>query len=130
MEAIAEFNDNHGFNVKLTSEKIFIESAGNSETIALRGLNGVRLYDDLEKYNKELEEFKTATEPNKPAGAACATCGLMLVVSGLMLIEDAWWLMLPGGVFTYVGYGMFTGTIDTGKEEPILDSFFHINVSW
>ena len=47
MVTIAEFNDNHGFNVKLTNEKIFIDAAGSSETIALRGLNGVGFYDDL-----------------------------------------------------------------------------------
>ena len=41
METIAEFNDNQGFTLKLTQEKIFIEAAGSSETIALRGLNGV-----------------------------------------------------------------------------------------
>jgi len=52
METIAEFNDNHGFNVKLTNEKIFIDAAGSSETIALRGLNGVGLYDNLENITK------------------------------------------------------------------------------
>ena len=53
MTNIAEFNDKKGFNVKLTADKIYISAIGNEETFALRSLNGLGLYDDVEKYNKE-----------------------------------------------------------------------------
>ena len=58
MEVLAEFNDNQGFNVKLTKDKIYVTSLGNEETFALRGVNGVGLYDDIEKYDKEVGEQK------------------------------------------------------------------------
>ena len=41
MEIIAEFNDNKGLNVKLTSDKLYVSSLGSEETFALRGVNGV-----------------------------------------------------------------------------------------
>ena len=53
MEIIAEFNDKKGFNVKLTKDKIFVSAIGQEETFALRSVNGVGLYDDIEKYNLE-----------------------------------------------------------------------------
>ena len=54
MEIIAEFNDKKGFNVKLTKDKIFVSAIGQEETFALRSVNGVGLYYDIEKYNAEL----------------------------------------------------------------------------
>ena len=58
METIAQFNDNDGLNVKLTNDRIYISSTGNEETFALRGINGVGLYDDIEKFNTETVAFK------------------------------------------------------------------------
>ncbi len=56
-EIIAEFNDNSGFNVKLTNERIYLKSATSEETFALRGVHGVGIYDDVEKLEKELEAY-------------------------------------------------------------------------
>ena len=57
MEAIAEFNDNDGLNVKLTSEKVYISAASGDETFALRSVNGVGTYDDIKKFAEESEEY-------------------------------------------------------------------------
>ena len=58
METIAEFYDNEGLNVKLTKDKIYISATGNEETFALRGVNGVGIYDNIQKYNAEVEAVK------------------------------------------------------------------------
>ncbi|MDB9966744.1 hypothetical protein OAD44_00870 [Flavobacteriaceae bacterium] len=58
MKTIAEFTDKKGFNVKLTDDKVFVSSIGNEETFALRSVNGVGLYDDIKKYNNEVEAQK------------------------------------------------------------------------
>ena len=84
METIAEFNDDKGFNVKLTKDKIFITVIGNEETFALRGVNGVGLYDDLEKYNEELEKHKNTN--HKLTGQVLMVGGICLVVLGLNLL--------------------------------------------
>ena len=47
MNVVSEFGDNQGFSVKLTEDKIFISAVGNEETLALRGVNGVGVYDDI-----------------------------------------------------------------------------------
>jgi hypothetical protein len=58
MEVIAEFSDNEGLNCKLTKDRLYITSLGNEEIFALRGINGVGIYDDIVKFNEELELYK------------------------------------------------------------------------
>ena len=65
MEKIAEFNDNNGFNVTLTSDKIYITAIGQEETFALRSVSGVGLYDDIKKYNQEIEAFEKKAKKSK-----------------------------------------------------------------
>jgi hypothetical protein len=106
METIAEFNDNHGFNVKLTNEKIFIDAAGSSETIALRGLNGVGLYDDLEKYNKELEVIKQAANGQKIGQWFCYIMGGISLIAGLYLGEYGTFNVVIGVLLIALGFFM------------------------
>ena len=123
METIAEFNDNHGFNVKLTNEKIFIDAAGSSETIALRGLTGVGLYDDLEKYNKELEEWKTAADKNTKGKWACWVFGGLAFISGISSGDEGG--IILGCILFATGYYMSKKQV----EKPILDSFFKLMIT-
>ena len=53
MNIIAEFSDDNGLNVKLTADKIYINTIGKEETFALRGLKGIGIYDDINKYNSD-----------------------------------------------------------------------------
>ena len=138
METIAEFNDNHGFNVKLTNDKIFIDSAGSSETIALRGLTGVGLYDDLEKYNKELEEYKAGT---KQLERQMKMGKWMLIVLGLyctyLSIDNIFIYagILVFGIFCIAGGVLleklvsFSSKLRELKKEPVLDSYFRLMLS-
>lgn len=121
METIAEFNDNHGFNVKLTNDKIFIDSAGSSETIALRRLTGVGLYDDLEKYNKELEKYKKEKKGIK-------VVKWMLIVLGLYCTSFS----LVLGIFWIAGGVLLEKLVSFSsnlKKEPVLDSYFRLMLS-
>jgi hypothetical protein len=59
MNVIAEFSDDNGLNVKLTADKIYINTIGKEETFALRGLNGIGIYDDIKKYNSDLNKIKS-----------------------------------------------------------------------
>ena len=123
METIAEFNDNHGFNVKLTNEKIFIDATGSSETIALRGLTGVGLYDDLEKYNKELEEWKTAADKNTKGKWACWVLGGLAFISSISNGEEEG--MIFGAILFVAGYVISKKQV----EKPILNSFFKLMIT-
>jgi hypothetical protein len=67
MDIIAEFSDNQGLSCKLTKDRLHVSSLGNEETFALRGVNGIGIYDDLEKYNSELTVFKSLDAQKKNA---------------------------------------------------------------
>ena len=123
METIAEFNDDKGFNVKLTKDKIFITVIGNEETFALRGVNGVGLYDDLEKYNEELEIHKKTD--NKLSGQIMIGIGVVLVVVSFFT-KDALPIFLVEGIIL-AGAGYFT--MNLVNEPPKLDSYFKLILS-
>ena len=134
METIAEFNDNHGFNVKLTDEKIFIDAAGSSETIALRGLTGVGLYDDLEKYNKELEKYKKEKKGIKVVKWMLIVLGLYctyLSIDNIFIYAG----ILVFGIFCIAGGVLleklvsFSSKLRELKKEPVLDSYFRLMLS-
>ena len=116
METVAEFNDNHGFNVKLTNEKIFIDAAGSSETIALRGLNGVGLYDNIKKYNREIEGDKVTGQMKNVWLAFFLCCAIMLIYSELYIV---------GMIFA--GCSIIPKLFSV--KEPILDSYFRLMLS-
>ena len=125
METIAEFNDNHGFNVKLTDEKIFIDAAGSSETIALRGLTGVGLYDDLEKYLKELEEYKKEQKGLKVGKWALIVLGVIGLFQGDANSLVLAIFMIAAGIFLE----KLVSFSPKHKKEPILDSYFRLMLS-
>lgn len=128
MDIIAEFNDDKGFNVKLTKDKIFITAVGNEETFALRGVNGVGLYDDIEKYNKEFEENKVK---NTNIGwKIFMGVGIVFVGMGIYLISMGVYggglvYVILGSVFTYFCNYKSKQT----NEPPKLDSYFKLILS-
>lgn len=65
-----------GLNMKLTNEKLYVNSATSNETFALRSVNGIGIVDLVEKFNQELKEWKTSTNRNN----------LMLVIAFLFFI--------------------------------------------
>tara|TARA_B110000259_G_scaffold184069_1_gene230367 strand:+ start:75 stop:566 length:492 start_codon:yes stop_codon:yes gene_type:complete len=128
MDIVSEFGDNQGFTVKLTSDKIFISAVGNEETLALRGVNGVGVYDDLEKYNEELEEFKKKTmSPKRRKITAFSIIGLsvfMLIPILTTGVTDS-----LGMVFMMAAAGFIVLKFKSKKKPPSLDSYFRIMLS-
>tara|TARA_B110001452_G_C15181612_1_gene410417 strand:+ start:139 stop:618 length:480 start_codon:yes stop_codon:yes gene_type:complete len=122
METIAEFNDNQGLNVKLTKDKIYITAAGNEETFALRGVNGVGLYDDLEKYAKEEEEFKGSGKKTKKIKYGLIAIGVLAILSGLTQGGE------EAGSSIAVGGALIGGSflVKNKAKQPVLDSYFKL----
>jgi len=127
MKTIAEFNDKKGFNVKLTEDKIYVSAIGNEETFALRSVNGVGLYDDINKYDEELKAHKQKNNPIN--GYITAGLGVFLALSGLISGDDpvSPSLLVEGIVFIIGGFIWANQVKNT--TEPKLDSYFKFMLS-
>jgi hypothetical protein len=123
MEIIAEFNDKKGFNVKLTTDKIFVSAIGQEETFALRSVNGVGLYDDIEKYNAELE--KNNPKNIKNGGIILMVLGGILAISGLTGGQDGLGVLVEGIGIVVGGYFL----MKYKAKPPVLDSYFRLMLS-
>jgi hypothetical protein len=126
VEKIAEFTDNKGFTVTLTSEKIFVSSIGQEETFALRSVSGVGLYDDITKYNKELEEHKKSSNPN--AAYVVAGLGGIVTLSSLFSDSSDKAVGVGEGVAIVIGAILYAKGLQ-GKAAPVLDSYFTLMLS-
>jgi len=125
METIAQFNDNDGLNVKLTNDRIYISSTGNEETFALRGINGVGLYDDIEKFNTETVAFKENKGNN-------SILGIMLIIVGIILLIA---ILITGEIeilvfaIIIIILGIFLKNKSNKLPKPVLDSYFKFMLS-
>ena len=121
MEVIAEFNDNQGLNVKLTKEKIYISATGNEETFALRGVNGVGLYDNLEKYAKEEQEYNAKEKGLKTTKIGLTVIGVVSIIYGLYMGE-------VGTPSIIVGIGLIVWSFFKKNKipKPVMDSYFKL----
>jgi hypothetical protein len=54
---LSQFNADN-LDIKLTSEKLFINTAASSEAFALRSVNGIGVVDLIDDYNKSLTVWK------------------------------------------------------------------------
>ena len=54
---LSQFNADN-LDIKLTSEKLFINTAASSEAFALRSVNGIGVVDLVDDYNKALTAWK------------------------------------------------------------------------
>jgi len=125
MNVVSEFGDNQGFSVKLTEDKIFISAIGNEETLALRGVNGVGVYDDIEKYNKDLEEHKKknmSPEKRKNFSIGIIIFGILYGIWGISQGFE----VLGGLGVCFVIFGVAFGNYKSKVKPPTLDSFFRI----
>ena len=125
MNVVSEFGDNQGFSVKLTEDKIFISAVGNEETLALRGVNGVGVYDDIEKYNNELATYKKETmSPKKRKNLSIGTMvfGVIYAIWGISQgLEE-----LAGVGAMFILGGFLISKYKSKKQPPVLDSYFRI----
>lgn len=126
MDKIAEFTDKNGFTVSLTTEKIFVSAVGQEETFALRSVSGVGLYDDIDKYNNELEAYKVASNP---IGAnVLAGLGVLMAVGGFIEGSEAQGTLVGEGLALAIG-SYFYGKSLGNKPKPVLESYFTLMLS-
>jgi hypothetical protein len=52
-------------SIKLTDEKLFINTPSATETFALRSLNGIGVIDLVEKYDKDMINYKIKSQDKK-----------------------------------------------------------------
>ena len=136
METIAEFNDDAGFNVKLTSEKIFLSALGAEETFALRGVTGIGLYDDLKKYNEELEVYKKENKSyefftKNGKYIAFGLAGFLLFGAFISIVNKGEANPIVGGIlFALIGvyWNKFISFFPK-KKKPKVDSYFRLMIS-
>jgi hypothetical protein len=86
MSFIAEFTDNHGFNARLTSEKLYITSTGSQETFALRSVAGIGVYDDIKEYNENLREYDRKSELYEKALNSNRQGGIIFFILGIIAL--------------------------------------------
>lgn len=128
MKTLAEFNDDKGFNLKLTEDKVYVSAVGNEETFALRSVNGVGLYDNIEKYNQELEKFKKKFSKTKVKifggfAAFFIIVGIFISIAGNA--DAAPGLMAWGLIFGGIAFWMSKQL----EKEPKMDSYFRLMLS-
>jgi hypothetical protein len=93
--------------IKLTDEKIFINTAASNETFALRSVNGVGVVDLLEKYNKDLTEWNK-NKSNGPAFIVGGIVSLIFFIKTIITSPDSIGTLVfcsLGSIFLlFVGY--------------------------
>lgn len=68
-----------GLNMKLSNEKLYVNSATSNETFALRSVNGIGIVDLVDKYNTELAEFKEKSKKPWIGIVICLLLGFWFV---------------------------------------------------
>jgi hypothetical protein len=138
MDIIAEFSDNAGLTCKLTKDRFYVSSLGNEETFALRGVNGIGIYDDLDKYNEDLELFKKLGKVKENQKLFLQVIGGFIGLMGLFILKSSFF---PGFIFLMLGAFFafshliipYTNTFWWGKQnvlsEPKLESYLRVILS-
>lgn len=122
MNVKAKFEDKKGFEIKLTDEKVYVTAVGSNETFALRSVNGIGTYDDIEDYNKQLEEYKKKDLSSfKVLGAVTAGLGLLgVLVSGTSYAA----LLIVGIVLLFIGLNS-----KSPEDKAEMKSYFRLMLS-
>jgi hypothetical protein len=113
--------------IRLTNEKLYINTSTSSETIALRSVNGIGVFDLVEQYNNALTEYK-----NKRNGPKFMIgCGIVPIILSFACLFDSLitgfiFLMIIGLAFSLIGKFMLD---KTDEDEPILMSAVRIMMS-
>ncbi len=90
--------------IKLTSEKLFINTNTSNETFALRSVNGIGVVDLVEEYNKALTLWKS----QKGAGPVFYAFGGIFALLGLYSfswsVGFAFFVLIVSALFFRMGY--------------------------
>lgn len=121
-DILSQFNANN-LDIKLTSEKLFINTAASNEAFALRSVNGVGVIDLVDDYNKALTMWKKkSTTPY-----VLFILGGMSLLSGIVGESENVAAGITVGLFV-IGVGVFIQD-KSNKEKPNLMSAVRIMMS-
>lgn len=123
---LSQFNAGN-LNIKLTSEKLFINTEASSETFALRSVNGIGVVDLVDDYNKALTAWKIHRLNQKMflvAGIILGIFGLLILSKGGSLVIGIGFLVFGGGLAIISKIGM-----NKTNNEPKLMSAVRIMMS-
>jgi hypothetical protein len=109
---LSQFNLD-SLDIKLTNEKLIINSPASSESFALRSLNGIGVIDLVDDYNKALTEHKKSAQ----TAYAIFALGVIFIISGFAGEESNVLVALIG-----IGVIIFGFTLLNKNEEPTLMS--------
>jgi hypothetical protein len=123
MDTKAKFTDNTGFEITLTGDKVYVTAVGSQETFALRSVNGIGTYDDIEDYNRQIEENK------KKDFTSFKWLGIGLAVFGIYLgfawgSSSAMFLIVCGIVMFGIG-----ANAKSPEEKSEMKTYFRIMLS-
>lgn len=110
-----------GLNMRLTNEKLFINSAGSSETFALRSISGVGIVDLIKEYNEELTKSKSK---NNNSVIFSVVIFLLVSVISYPIFGNFFTCMLVAVIPTIIAYFVFRN-----KKTPTLKSAVRIMIS-
>ncbi len=107
----------------LTEEKLFIKGPTGQESFALRSLNGIGIYDDVDKHKAELDKYNKSSDPRKS----------MNMFGGIMLIGGIFLMMkngASGSFFAIIGgVILWSATKYVVPDAPKLESEVRIMLS-
>jgi hypothetical protein len=102
MEDVLSQLDAGSLDIKLTSEKLFINTPTSNEAFALRSVNGIGVIDLLDEYNNLLtycKESKIKAIIGVCFGAFLAVVGAILIVTQIQSDKG----IIPELIFTGIG---------------------------
>lgn len=132
---LAQFTDGFKCQIRLTTERIYAKSVGLEETYALRSVDGIGVYDDLESYKEEKLQAEKLAEGLRALAYISYSFGIVLILIGLYALslkEDTLILSIIalglGSLFIYGGYNqMEKSKLEISK--PTLKSYVKIIIS-
>lgn len=118
---LSEFNADK-LDIKLTSEKIFINTSISNEVFALRSVNGIGVIDLVDDFNKAL----TAWKKTIPGAYVLMIFGAIMFIAGLFAKKVEPSVILIGLVMAIVVYFLL---LSNKKRKPNLMSAVRIIMS-
>jgi len=120
---LSQFNADN-LDIKLTSEKLFINTATSSEAFALRSVNGIGVVDLVDDYNKALTAWKSAKHTQIIALGAAIILGILGLFALQYAADLGFALIVFGGIFAF-----FALRMKKTNDEPKLMSAVRIMTS-